>query len=147
MKLKKQPISEKLGLISRTKWNAQSVSVMIWRLPGTQYGLFSSVLPRTKLLTSELLGKGAFKVYHCVSIKLFSSPVDIRKCWPNPLTLGTTTEAGVSSGVPSRPVEALPSPHLCLHSHFLKLCLRKALCSTTSQNNLCLGRYCLKQHG
>lgn len=61
MKLKKQPISEKLGLISRTKWYAQSVPVMVWRLPGTQYDLFSSVLSRTKLLTSELLGKGLLK--------------------------------------------------------------------------------------
>lgn len=95
--------------------------------------------PGLNYLPLSYLGKGLLKCITVFQSRWFSSPVDIRKCWPNPLTLGTTTEAGVSSGVPSRPVETLPSPHLCLHSHFLKLCLRKALCSTTSQKTCVWG--------
>lgn len=95
--------------------------------------------PGLNYLPLSYLGKGLLKCITMFQSRLFSSPVDIRNCWPNPLTLGTTTEAGVSSGVPIRPAEALPSPHLCLHSHFLKLCLRKALCSTTSQKTCVWG--------
>lgn len=148
MKLKKQPIPEKLGLISRTKWNAQSVSVMVWRLPGTQCGLFSSVLARTKLFTSELLGKGFFFFLRCITVcqsSVFSSPVDIRNCCCDNMPIDPTLDPWDNYKLVSAlefPVDQLRPyhhSHLCLYAHFLKLCLRKALCSTTSQKSTVWG--------